>query len=57
MEMTEEELEARKAKIEAFLKEYAELSKKHLLDFRCKLAVDPSGIVPRMEIFDVISEE
>ena len=57
MEMTPEELEARKAKIEAFLKEYAEVSRKHLLDFRSKLVFDQTGIVPRMEVIDVVVEE
>lgn len=57
MEMTPEELEARKVKIDAFLNEYKELVLRHLLDFRAKIAYEPWGIVPKMEVFDVIPDE
>ena len=57
MEMTPEELEARKARIQAFLDEYAEVSKRHLLDFRARIADEQWGIVPKMEVFDVILDE
>lgn len=57
MEMTEEQIEERKAKIQAFLDEYAEVSKRHSLDFRAKIAYEPWGIVPKMEVFDLPKEE
>lgn len=54
MEMTQEELDARKLKIDAFLAAYREVSLAHKLDFRAKLNVSVGGIFPQMEVFDVV---
>ena len=52
------ELEAEnKAKSEAFLKDYRELSQKHKLDITAVLSVQEQGIVPMLKIVEVKPQE